>query len=167
MSHAHGQTSNARCAMYQRRQPCRPSLHRIHTSKRASMTGRGLGLTDRDQALLNEITRFGVMTRDQAMRLRFFRSKTRAKARLKRLVDVGYLAVRRQPLAAGGPRFVYMPGPLLESDRRSRKRITELSDLFLAHELGIVEVRIAFERHLQVAVWSAGRDLGHPTLGIV
>ena len=54
------------------------------------MTGKSLAFTERDGAVVSEVTRFGVMSRDQLMRLKFFASKTRANDRLKRLVDEGY-----------------------------------------------------------------------------
>ena len=59
------------------------------------MSGKSLAFTERDREVVREVTRFGVMSRDQLMRLKFFSSKTRANDRLKRLVDVGYLAARR------------------------------------------------------------------------
>src|SRR5436190_16367037 len=119
------------------------------------MNGKSVGFTSRDEAIVREINRFGVMTRDQLIRLRFFSSKTRAKARLKRLVDAGYLDRRQQSLAVGGPRFVYMPGHLAVDARDVRKRLTELSDPFLAHELGLVDIRIAFERHTTLTHWAS------------
>src|SRR5688572_27616424 len=110
------------------------------------MTGSGLGLTSRDRRIIGEVQRFGVLTRDQLIALRLFSSKTRAKERLKRLVDSGYLAARPQSLPAGGPRLVYSPGrETAGSDSRSHKRLQEVSDLFLTHELGLVDVHISFE----------------------
>src|SRR5262245_41005959 len=100
------------------------------------MSGRGLAITERDRAIVREIARFGVMSREQLMRLRFFASKTRAKERLKRLVDAGYLAARRQPLPLGGPRAVYVPGILSADGREARKRFADTSDLFLVHQMG-------------------------------
>src|SRR5437773_10809578 len=99
------------------------------------MTGKSLAFTERDRAVVREVTRFGVISREQLMRLKFFASKTRANERLKRLVDDGYLAVRRQPLPVGGPRFVYLPGDQLVDARAVRKRFAEASDLFLSHQL--------------------------------
>jgi hypothetical protein len=59
------------------------------------MSGKSLAFTERDRAVVREVARFGVMSRDQLMRLKFFSSKTRANDRLKRLVDEGYLGARR------------------------------------------------------------------------
>jgi protein involved in plasmid replication-relaxation len=130
------------------------------------MNGKSLGFTPRDEAIVREINRFGVMTREQLMRLRFFSSKTRAKDRLKRLVDAGYLDARRQALPTGGPRFVYLPGHLTGEPREARKRLTEVSDLFLAHELGLVDIRIAFEHHTTLTRWNSARDLTGLTPGL-
>ena len=55
------------------------------------MSGKSLAFTERDRAVVREVARFGVMSRHQLMRLKFFSSKTRANDRLKRLVDEGYL----------------------------------------------------------------------------
>jgi hypothetical protein len=131
------------------------------------MTGKGLALTDRDKALARELDRFGVMTRRQMMALQFFRSPSRAKERLKRLVDAGYLASRRHPLPIGGPELVYAVGPLVEASRGPRKRLAESSDLFLAHELGLVDVHIAFERTTTIARWLRARDLAELSMGVI
>ena len=92
------------------------------------MTGKSLAFTQRDRAVVSEVARFGVMSRDQLMRLKFFASKTRANDRLKRLVAAGYLASRRQPLPVGGPRCVYLPGRVLADGRDVRKRFAAVSD---------------------------------------
>lgn len=132
------------------------------------MTGNHhLALTDRDRALLAEVSRFGAVTREQLVRLRFFASKTRANERLRRLTQAGYLASRAQPLNAGGPRFVYFPGHELEPSRTPRRRIAEASGLFVAHQLGLVDVRIAFEQHVTVTRWLTEKDLADQALGLV
>lgn len=131
------------------------------------MTGKSLAFTERDRAIVREVSRFGVMSRDQLMRLTFFFSKTRANERLKKLVDHGYLASRRQPLAVGGPRCVYLPGRLLADGRDVRKRFVDTSDLFLTHQLGLVDIRIAFEQHSHLLRWLAERDLAGLSLGLV
>lgn len=131
------------------------------------MSGRGLAVTERDRAIVREIGRFGVMSREQLMRLRFFASKTRANERLKRLVDAGYLAARRQPLPVGGPRCVYLPGVQSEDRREARKRFAEGSGLFLAHQLGLVDIRLAFEQHATLSRWLSEKDLAGLSLGLV
>jgi len=130
------------------------------------MAGKSLALTGRDRTIILEIARFGFVSRDQLMRLRLFSSKTRANDRLRRLVGAGYLAARRQPIPVGGPRFVYAPGPESSLPRDARKRITEMSDFFMAHQLGLVDVRIAFEQHTTVTRWLSARDLATFQLGI-
>lgn len=131
------------------------------------MTGRSLAFTERDRAVVREVTRFGVMSRDQLMRLKFFSSKTRANDRLKRLVDDGYLAARRQPLPVGGPRCVYLPGRLLADGRDIRRRFADVSDLFITHQLGLVDIRLAFERHSTLVRWLPEKDLAGLSLGLV
>ena len=131
------------------------------------MTGKSLAFTERDRAVVREVTRFGVMSRDQLMRLKFFASKTRANDRLKRLVDAGYLAARRQPLHVGGPRFVYLPGRLLADGRDIRRHFADVSDLFITHQLGLVDIRLAFEQHSTLVRWLPEKDLAGLSLGLV
>jgi len=131
------------------------------------MTGKSLAFTERDRAVVGEVTRFGVMSRDQLMRLKFFSSKTRANERLKRLADAGYLASQRQPLAIGGPRCVYLPGRLVADGRDARKRFADVSALFLTHQLGLVDIRLAFEQHSRLLRWLTEHDLAGLSLGLV
>jgi hypothetical protein len=131
------------------------------------MNGKSLAFTERDRAIVREIARFGVMSRDQLTRLKFFSSKTRANDRLRRLVHEGYLASRRQPLAVGGPRFLYLPGRLLSDGRHVHRRFADVSDLFLAHQLGLVDIRLAFEQHTRLVRWLAEKDLVGLSLGLV
>jgi predicted transcriptional regulator len=131
------------------------------------MAGNALGLTERDRALLMEISRFGVMSRDQLIRLRIFSSKTRANERLKRLTAAGYLTTRPQALPAGGPRLVYFPGPALETSRIVRRRFSESSELLLAHQLGLVDVRVAFQLHTAIERWLTERELSELAIGLI
>lgn len=131
------------------------------------MSGKGLALTERDKRLLAEVRRFGVLTRDQTMRLRFFASKTRANERLKRLVDTGYLSARRQAVILGGPRLVYLPGRLLIDARGTRRRFGEASDVLLAHQLGLGDIRIALERATTVTQWRSEQELVDLALGVI
>lgn len=119
------------------------------------MTGSGLLLTERDKRVIAEVARFGAMTRHQMQHLGLFSSATRAKARLKRLADAKYLDARRQPIAAGGPRSVY----LLSRCGSARRALGGVSDLFLTHQLGLVDIRIAFEQFTQLTTWRADREL--------
>jgi hypothetical protein len=132
------------------------------------MTGSGLGVTARDREILEQVQRFGVLTRDHLIALRLFSSKTRAKERLKRLVDAGYLAARPQSLPTGGPRLVYSTVRVIDgSDSRSRKRLQEASDLFLSHELGLVDVHIAFDSWTTIRRFLLAKDLESLNLGLI
>lgn len=131
------------------------------------MPGKRVALTERDQAICAEVARYGLITRDQLVRLGLFHSKTRANERLTRLTASGYLDRRSQPMPVGGPRFVYLPGRLDLGQREARRRYTEGSDLFLAHQLGLVDVRIAFARHTQLTRWMSDRELGTSTPGLI
>jgi Replication-relaxation len=131
------------------------------------MAGNGLALTERDKAIVREVGRFGVMTRQQLTALRFFHSGSRAKERLKRLVEAGYLVSRAQPLAVGGPQFVYATGPLVDASLVGRKRFRDLSDPFLTHELGLVDIHIAFERVVTVTRWISAKELAGLSLGVI
>ena len=131
------------------------------------MTGEVLGFTERDRALLAEVSRFGVMSREQLIRLKFFRSKTRANERLRRLVDHDYLTTRRQALTRGGPRLIYLPGRALADTQEARRRFSEASDVFLLHQLGLIDIRLAFEAHATVTRWLSDRELATSTLGVI
>jgi hypothetical protein len=131
------------------------------------MTGKTLALTPRDRDLLSEVQRCGVLTREHVVRLKLFASKTRANERLRRLTAAGYLTARPQPLIAGGPRLLYLPGKLLVASRAARGRLLEASDLFLEHELGLVDIRLAFEGFGILSRWSPAADLMPLNLGLV
>lgn len=131
------------------------------------MAGSPLQITARDRAVLRALSTFGVLTRTQVIRLGHFRSKTRANARLKRLTDAGYLTARVQPLTAGGPALVYGPGPALDRSRHRRRRVSEGSALFLTHELGLVDLRIAFGQHTDLRRWLTASDLTTHGLGLI
>jgi hypothetical protein len=131
------------------------------------MDGKALGLTERDRLVLSETSRFGVVTRDQLIRLKLFGSKTRANERLRKLVAEGYLAARRQPLHVGGPRFVYLPGPALKDGQETRRRWSDASDLFVHHQLGLVDIRLAFEQHATLTRWATDKELASNALGVI
>lgn len=122
------------------------------------MIGNNLALTERDRNILAEVTRYGVISRSQLMRLKVFTSKTRANERLRRLSSAGYLTPRVQPLTAGGPRLLYLPGPQLTAHQET-KRLINCSELFLNHQLGLVDARIAFEQIGRVTRWLTPSDL--------
>lgn len=131
------------------------------------MSGELLGLTERDRALLSEVARFGVMSREQLVRLKFFRSKTRANERLRRLAAEGYLATRRQALPLGGPRLIYLPGRELPDTQETRRRFSEVSDVFLLHQLGLIDIRLAFEAHTTLTRWLSDKELTAVSLSVI
>jgi hypothetical protein len=130
------------------------------------MAGNTLALTERDQRLCLEVQRFGALTREQAMRLGLFRSPTRAKARLKILADHGLLTVRPHAIPQHGVRHVYLPGPALRTPG-VRSRLAHVSPLFLAHQLGLVDIRIAFVHHTAVDRWWTDTELRAAKLGLL
>lgn len=131
------------------------------------MAGKPFALTERDRAILREVSRFGCLTREQLISLTLFSSKTRANARLKALTDARYLQARPQPVPLGGPRFIYLPGPLLSDGRETRRRFADVSDLFIAHQLGLVDIRVAFEQHASLTHWSSEKELSTLSLGLI
>jgi hypothetical protein len=131
------------------------------------MAGKPLALTERDRAILVEVSRFGCLTREQLIRLNLFSSKTRANARLKALTDARYLHARSQPVPLGGPRFIYLPGPHMVEPRDIRRRFVDVSDLFIAHQLGLVDIRVAFEQHTTLTHWSSEKELSTLSLGLI
>lgn len=124
-------------------------------------------VTERDRALCAEVARFGALTREQAVRLGFFRSRTRANERLKKLSDAGYLAIRSQAVSQRGVRFVYLPGRHLETAGRTRSRLAYSSELFVDHQLGLVDARIAFERHTTLSRWWTDKELAAISLNLI
>lgn len=128
------------------------------------MAGNTLVFTDRDRRLCAEVLRFGALTREQAMRLGFFHSQSRAKERLKKLVDHGLLITKPHAVSQRGVRFVYLPGRELT---KSRDRLLHASTLFVAHQLGLVDIRMTFERDTLVQRWWTDRELAPLALGVI
>jgi hypothetical protein len=134
-------------------------------------------LTDRDAAVVHDVADFQLLTRQHLIRLGHFRSKTRANATLLRLIRFGYLSRRHQPSVAGTQRALYFVGPQAEallnstaSVRGERRRIKQLSDLFIAHQLLVTEVRLAFRRSedgYRWVTWHAECDLRPLALGLI
>jgi Replication-relaxation len=131
------------------------------------MAGSRLLLTDRDRQVMAEVLRFGAMTRAQMQRLGLFGSATRAKERLKRLVDAKYLDVRLEPITAGGPRGVYLPGKLVTTAPSSHRISHDASGFFLLHQLALVDIRIAFEQATRLVIWRSDRELAAYKLNVV
>jgi hypothetical protein len=144
----------------------------IHTKD--NRTGRALVLTARDIRLLADVAQFRVLSRHQLMRLGHFRSKTRANAVLLRLVGAGYLSRRYQPAVAGTQRALYFLGPKgVALSRPGRpntewRQLSSISDLFLAHQLSVTDVLIAFRASpCRVERWMVDEDLRSLNLGIL
>ena len=64
------------------------------------MSGELLAVTDRDRAIVREIARFGVMSRAQLMRSKFFASKTRANARTPGIATTRFASLPKAASAA-------------------------------------------------------------------
>ncbi len=123
------------------------------------MTGKerkaAIVLQPRDEILLQLVSEFRLLSREQLQRLLNFPCITRINIRLKKLLDSGYLSRRFFPTLKGGPMGFYFLGPkgidLLSGNgridslllRKERKDLLEQKDLFLNHHLSINEVRIA------------------------
>jgi hypothetical protein len=135
-------------------------------------------LTDRDRRVIADVASFQVLSGQQLMRLGHFQSKTRTNSTLARLVRHGYLTRRYQPSVAGTSRALYCPGlkavALLDGAttelERVRRRIAALSDLFLAHQLLVTDVRLAFlasYRDYQFLGWQNDTALRPLQLGLI
>lgn len=147
------------------------------TQMKANVAGRGMVLTPRDAAVVRDVAAFQLLTREQLTRLRHFTSRTRANATLARLVNHQYLSRRHQPSVAGTQRALYFVGSkaagLLGDPRpleTERRRLKQLSDLFIAHQLLVTDVRLAFlqptdrYRHIR---WTSDTELRPLGLGLV
>jgi hypothetical protein len=138
------------------------------------MAGEGMVLTERDRAILQLAAELGPVSRAQFERFGHFGSRTRANAVLGRLVRFSYLAVRRQPLVGGSRRLLYHLGrrgeDLLAVNGR-RKRVKELSDLFLEHHLRTTDVRLAFpvtdDGDCILDRWLTDHELRTSRLGVI
>lgn len=127
------------------------------------MSGKPIAITERDRRLLLEVDRFGFVTREQLIRLGLFGSKTRANERLKKLTDAGLLRTRPQALPQRGVRLVYSAGPQGAGGRGK----VPVSDMLLAHQLGLGDIRIAFERTTALIRWLSDRELAVLKPGVV
>lgn len=115
--------------------------------------GNAMVLTERDRRVIADVSSFQILTGAQLRRLGHFQSKTRANATLLRLVRHSYLSRRSLPSVAGTSTALYFVGPksgdVLERPQATvRRKISSLSDLFVAHQLLITDVRIAFRSRI-------------------
>ncbi len=146
----------------------------MHNLK-ANRPGRGMVLTDRDRAIVRDVAEFQILSRTHLQTLGHFQSKTRANAVLLRLVEHQYLNRRYLPAVAGTMRALYVPGLAAEAvvgdstaGGEVRRRLATLSNLFVAHQLEVTEVRLMFRPPAcHVDRWLSERDLRDCQLGIV
>lgn len=111
-------------------------------------------LTDRDMAIIAAVAEYRLLSREQIQRLLGFGTVTRANFRLQKLFHHGYLIRHFLPTLKGSSQALYMLDRLglpvaaerLGKDAAALWRPKEkLSPFFLAHELAVNEVRMAFE----------------------
>jgi hypothetical protein len=135
-------------------------------------------LTDRDRRVIAAVVQCRVLTREHLTRLGHFASKTRANAVLLRLVRFGYLARRSLPAVAATTRALYYAGPAAHDIVRrpqgamvaERRQVRLLSDLFLAHQLLITDVYVAFHAgraDYKCLRWMTDEELRRISLGVV
>lgn len=111
-------------------------------------------LTDRDRAIIAAVADYRLLSRLQIQRLLGFGTVTRVNFRLQKLFHHGYLARHFLPTLKGSSQAIYMLDRLglpvaaerLGKDPGTLSRPKEkLKPLFLAHELAVNDMRIAFE----------------------
>ena len=137
--------------------------------------GNPMVLTERDRRVIVDIGSFQLLTGQHLRRLGHFHSKTRANATLLRLVRHGYLSRRSLPSVAGTATALYFVGPragdVLERPAATvRRKISSLSDLFVAHQLLITDVRIAFRSPVagyECLRWRTDAELRARNLGLI
>jgi hypothetical protein len=137
--------------------------------------GSAMVLTERDRRVIVDVASFQTLTGQQLRRLGHFGSKTRANTTLLRLVRHGYLSRRSLPSVAGTATALYFAGPksgdVLERPQATvRRKISSLSDLFVAHQLLITDVRIAFlspAAGYEFLRWRTDAELRARNLGLI
>jgi len=111
-------------------------------------------LTDRDMAIVAAVAEYRLLSRSQIQRLLGFGTVTRVNFRLQKLFHHGYLARHFLPTLKGSSQAVYALDRLglPVAAERLGKDVTDLwrpkdkvNPFFLAHELAVSNVRIAFE----------------------
>lgn len=113
-------------------------------------------LTNRDMRILERLTDYRLLTREQIQRLEFSPTSTTAcKRRLGLLYHNGYVGRLALPInnAYGATRVVYFIDRLgsnalsvaHRNEQRPPARTVEASPIFLEHTLDVADVRIAFE----------------------
>ncbi len=110
-------------------------------------------LTDRDMAIVAAVAQYKLLSRSQIQRLLGFGTATRVNFRLQKLFHQGYLARHYLPTVKGSSQAIYTLDRLglpvaaerLGKDTADLRRPKALHPFFLAHQLAVNDVRIAFE----------------------
>lgn len=111
-------------------------------------------LTDRDMAIIGAVGNYRLLSRSQIQRLLGFGTVTRVNFRLQKLFHHGYLVRHFLPTLKGSSQALYTLDRLglpVAAERLGKDTADlwrpkdKLSPFFLAHELAVNDVRIAFE----------------------
>jgi hypothetical protein len=115
-----------------------------------------LVLQARDEAIIEAVHSYGLLTGEQIHRLIGFGCVPRRNVRLRALFDHRYLDRKFLPTLQGSARPVYLLGPQsvdvvarrLGADplqvRRRMKAVREMKEMFLTHRLQVNDIRLAF-----------------------
>jgi hypothetical protein len=111
-------------------------------------------LTDRDMALVAAVADYRLLSRSQIQRLLGFGATTRVNFRLQKLFHNGYLRRHYLPMLKGSSQAIYIldaAGVPVAAERLGKdvkdfwRPKMALHPFFLAHQLAVNDVRIAFE----------------------
>jgi hypothetical protein len=110
-------------------------------------------LTDRDMAIVAAVADYRLLSRSQIQRLLGFGATTRVNFRLQKLFHNGYLRRHYLPMFKGSSQAIYTldaGGVPVAAERLGKDTSTfwkpkALHPFFLAHQLAVNDVRIAFE----------------------
>ena len=110
-------------------------------------------LTDRDMAIVAAVAEYRLLSRSQIQRLLGFGTATRVNFRLQKLFHRGYLARHYLPTLKGSSQAIYgldrlglpVAAERLGKDTADLWHPKALHPFFLAHQLAVNDVRIAFE----------------------
>lgn len=110
-------------------------------------------LTDRDMAVVAAVAEYKLLSRSQIQRLLGFGATTRVNFRLQKLFHNGFLRRHYLPMLKGSSQAIYtldsaglpVAAERLGKDTDALRRPKALHPFFLAHQLAVNDVRIAFE----------------------
>ena len=126
-----------------------------------------LVLQPRDEAIIEAVYEYGILSGEQIDRLIGFGCATRRNAQLRALFDHGFVDRKFLPTLQGSPKALYILGRrAVDVVSRNRgvdpqrvtlriKRTREIKDLFLGHRLELNQARLAFSLALK-----ANPDMG-------